>query len=54
MEAIGIIFNFVWQLLSIEIPVSEFISFKLWQFFGFIFLIYICSRFVINLGGSNE
>lgn len=45
MEAVGMIFDAVWQLLSIPFQVSETISFNLWQFFLAVIVIAI----IVNL-----
>lgn len=38
VEGIGIIINGVWGILSISIPVSDTISFTLWQYILFIYI----------------
>lgn len=53
LEGIQFIFNFLWQLLSIEIPVSETIRFNFWQYFLFIAIIAITGKQLFRQGGEE-
>ncbi|ACL20731.1 hypothetical protein Dhaf_2705 [Desulfitobacterium hafniense DCB-2] len=52
LQALEIIFNGVWDILSNTIPVSSTISFTLWQYFLFILIVIVLIRQLFGRGGE--
>lgn len=53
LEAIKILINGVWGIVSVQIPVSETISFTIWQYFTFIIMGCITIKHLMNRGGKD-
>jgi hypothetical protein len=55
LEIMGIIIKFIWDILSIEIPVDQF-RFKIWQYMAFIIVIAIIVKAIktnVESGGDK-
>lgn len=53
MEAMHAIIDIIWKMLCIPFPISNSISFNLWQYFGFIIVLAVIINSIFGKKGGE-